>query len=112
MFADIWNKLLAKPQDGQFGASPWTIIISFVSCALLFAYLEQTGAALPRKQLKRGRADRIEWNVRVVSSIHAVVLVVGESLVPQHVLLMSCETQANPIHALLMRRGVVDLDGD
>ena len=80
MFQDIWNRLLARPQDGQFGASPWTIILSFLSCALFFAYLEQTGVALPRQKLKRGRADRIEWNVRIVSSVHAIVLVVGEYL--------------------------------
>lgn len=80
MFQDIWNRLLARPQDGQFGASPWTIILSFLSCALLFAYLDQTGVSLPRQQLKRGRADRIEWNVRIVSSVHAIVLVVGEYL--------------------------------
>lgn len=81
MLQDVWNRLLAKPQGGQFGASPWTIILSFLTCALFFAYLEQTGVALPRKQLKRGRADRIEWNVRVVSSVHAVVLVVGERFI-------------------------------
>lgn len=75
---DVWQRLLAKPEDGQFGASPWTIIASFLSCALLLAYFESTGVALPRKPLKR-RADRIEWNVRVISSIHAIVLVVGKS---------------------------------
>ena len=72
---DIWHRLIATPKGGEWGASPWTIVGSFVACAVALAALDISGCALPRKPLKRG--DRIEWNVRVVSSIHAVVLVIG-----------------------------------
>lgn len=72
---DLWNRLAATPKGGEWGASPWTIVVSFLTCALALAVVDGTGCALPRKALKR--ADRVEWNVRIVSSIHAVVLVLG-----------------------------------
>ncbi len=72
---DIWDRLLTSPKGGEWGASPWTIVGSFLACTLTLAAFDITGCALPRKPLKR--ADRIEWNVRIVSSIHAVVLVIG-----------------------------------
>ena len=72
---DIWDRLLATPKGGEWGASPWTIVGSFFACCLTLAVIDSTGCFLPRKTLKR--ADRIEWNVRLVSSIHAIVLVIG-----------------------------------
>ena len=75
MLTDVWERLLITPKGGGWGASPWTIVGSFLTCTLTLAVLISSGCALPRKPLKR--ADRIEWNVRVVSSIHAVVLVLG-----------------------------------
>ena len=75
MLADLWDKLLTKPKGGEWGASPWTIVASFLACSVTLAMIDSTGCCLPRKQLKR--ADRIEWNVRLVSSIHAIVLVIG-----------------------------------
>lgn len=72
---DIWDRLLVAPTGGEWGASPWTIVGSFFACCLTLAVIDSTGCFLPRKTLKR--ADRIEWNVRLVSSIHAVVLVIG-----------------------------------
>lgn len=72
---DIWDRLLVTPKGGEWGASPWTIVGSFLLCCLTLAVIDSTGCALPRKTLKR--SDRIEWNVRIVSSIHAVVLVIG-----------------------------------
>ncbi|DBA95616.1 hypothetical protein WJX82_002044 [Trebouxia sp. C0006] len=78
MLTDVWERLLITPKGGEWGASPWTIVGSFLICTLTLAVLVISGCALPRKPLKR--ADRIEWNVRVVSSIHAVVLVLGAYL--------------------------------
>lgn len=75
MIGEVWEKLLAKPKGGEWGASPWTIILSFLTCSVVLAVIDSTGCCLPRQKLKR--ADRIEWNVRIVSSIHAIVLVVG-----------------------------------
>jgi len=75
MLTDMWDRLLITPKVGEWGSSPWTIVGSFLTCALTLAVLDISGCALPRKPLKR--ADRIEWSVRVVSSIHAVVLVLG-----------------------------------
>ncbi|KAL3143844.1 hypothetical protein ABBQ32_003667 [Trebouxia sp. C0010 RCD-2024] len=72
---DIWNRLLTTPTGGAWGASPWTIVGSFLACCATLAVIDGTGCFLPRQSLKR--ADRIEWNVRIVSSIHALVLVVG-----------------------------------
>ena len=76
---DILNRLLTTPIGGEWGASPWTIVASFLTCCATLAVIDSTGCALPQKSLKR--ADRIEWNVRIVSSIHAIVLVIG--IVPQ-----------------------------
>ncbi len=75
MLTNMWERLLITPKGGGWGASPWTIVGSFLTCTLTLAVLDISGCALPRKPLKR--ADRIEWNVRLVSSIHAVVLVLG-----------------------------------
>ena len=75
MLVDVWDRLLASPKGGEWGASPWTIIGSFLACSGLLALIDSTGCCLPRHKLKR--PDRIEWNVRIVSSVHAIVLVIG-----------------------------------
>jgi hypothetical protein len=74
--------LLKPPPDGEQGSTPSTIGAAFLTCAVTFMFLQMTGIALPRRRrLKFG--DQLEWNLRVISTIHAIVLVVGTGFVPK-----------------------------
>ena len=73
---DVLTRLSVPPPGARPGSGPSTILASTLVCAAAFLLLHATGAALPTsKRLKR--KDAIEWNLRVVSTVHAVVLSLG-----------------------------------
>ena len=75
--ADTLQLLLQTPQAAQWGSRPETILVSLAAYAALFAFLDKTGALLPRRQLSR--KDELDWNTRVISTVNAIVLVWGEA---------------------------------
>lgn len=75
MMFPLQNLLYPPP-----GAHPWshpkTIVATFLLCWLSFLVMQGTGMTLPKQILKR--KDQVEWHSRVISSVHALVLCLGE----------------------------------
>jgi len=76
---DVIRRLAVAPPGAKVGSGPETILGSALACSLLFGLLQSTGLALP-KSPKLKRADVLQWNMRVVSTVHAAILTVGESI--------------------------------
>lgn len=74
---DVIRRLAVAPPGAKVGSGPETILGSALACSLFFGLLQSTGLALP-KAPKLKRADVLQWNMRVVSTVHAVILTVGE----------------------------------
>jgi hypothetical protein len=73
-----FHNLLSAPKGAEFGSHPATIAIACLTCWSLFLLLQQTGWLKPRRKLSRGEA--LEWDIRTVSTLHAVILVIGSLL--------------------------------
>lgn len=85
---DTVRRLMSPPPDAQFGSHPYTILASIAVCAGTLLFLQNTRLLLPRRvQLKK--SDELEWNLRVVSTLHAITLVIGNLFCPQHTELRS-----------------------
>jgi len=77
------SSLFNKP-DGAAGLSQMqTVYAAFAVCWVVFLIFDWTGIDLPRKKLKR--KDTVDWHSRVISSIHAIILCVGEASQPASV---------------------------
>ena len=76
---DVIRRLSVPPEGAKLGSGPETILGSAVACSVLFGVLQATGAALPKDGPKLKRADVLQWNMRVVSTVHALILTVGAS---------------------------------
>ena len=74
---DVIRRLAVAPPGAKAGSGPETILGSALACSLFFGLLQSTGIALP-KAPKLKRADVLQWNMRVVSTVHASILTVGE----------------------------------
>lgn len=74
---DVIRRLSVPPHGAKLGSGPETILGSALACCLLFVLLQTTRLALPRAP-KLKRADVLQWNMRVVSTVHAAILTVGE----------------------------------
>jgi len=74
---DVIRRLSVPPKGAKFGSGPETILGSAVVCSILFGILQATGIALPKNGPKLKRADVLQWNMRVVSTVHALILTVG-----------------------------------
>jgi hypothetical protein len=76
---EVLTRLSVPPPGAQPGSGPATIVGSAALCAVVFALLQATGLALPRSPKRPlSKGDALEWNLRVVSTLHAIVLTVGE----------------------------------
>ena len=75
----IENSRLFNKPDGAAGLSQMqTVYAAFAVCWVVFLIFDWTGIDLPRKKLKR--KDTVDWHSRVISSIHAIILCVGEAI--------------------------------
>ena len=74
---DVIRRLAVAPPGAKIGSGPETILGSALVSSLFFGLLQSTGLALP-KAPKLKRADVLQWNMRVVSTVHALILTVGE----------------------------------
>eukprot|EP00884_Botryococcus_braunii_P004604 jgi/Botrbrau1/14144/Bobra.182_3s0085.1 len=76
---DLWTRLSRPPPGAEFGSHPFTILVAVAVCAGSLLVLQTTGLLLPRKA-KLKFADQLEWNLRIVSTLHAITLVIGAYL--------------------------------
>jgi hypothetical protein len=76
---EVVTLLSTPPPGARAGSGPGTILGTALACGAVFAFLQATGAALPKGRGRRlaKAGDALEWNLRVVSTLHAVLLTVG-----------------------------------
>ena len=70
------SKLFNRPESAAGLSQIQTVYTAFAVCWLVFLVFDWTGIDLPQKKLKR--KDTVDWHSRVISSIHAVILCVGQ----------------------------------
>lgn len=76
--SEVLTRLSVPPPGALPGSGPATILGSALLCTVVFALLQATGLALPRAPKRRlSPGDALEWNLRVVSTLHAIVLTIG-----------------------------------
>ncbi len=69
--------LFIPPKGGHSWSHPNTIVATFLLCWASFLVMQWTGLTLPKQKIKR--KDQVEWHSRVISSVHALVLCLGEA---------------------------------
>ena len=70
------SKLFNRPESAADLSQIQTVYTAFAVCWLVFLFFDWTGIDLPQKKLKQ--KDTVDWHSRVISSIHAVILCVGQ----------------------------------
>ena len=75
--SEFLHRLLRPPEGASFGSHPLTIVAAAAGFWLLFAAFQYTGWVVPSTEKKLSREEALEWNIRAVSTIHAIVLVMG-----------------------------------
>ena len=75
--SEFLHRLLRPPEGASFGSHPLTIVAAAAGFWLLFAAFQYTGWVVPSTEKKLSREEALEWNIRAVSTIHAIVLVIG-----------------------------------
>ena len=75
--SEFLHRLLRPPEGASFGSHPLTIVAAAAGFWLLFAVFQYTGWVVPSTGKKLSREEALEWNIRAVSTIHAIVLVIG-----------------------------------
>ena len=91
------DNLLHPPSGGHPLSHPNTIIASFLVCWASYLVMQWTGFTLPHKSLKR--KDQVEWHSRVISSVHALVLCLGETPLPD-AMTKQASIKARGVHAV------------
>ena len=71
------SKLFNKPDSAAGLSQIQTVYAAFSVCWAVFLVFDWTGIDLPRKRL--GRKDTVDWHSRVISSIHAIILCIGDA---------------------------------
>ena len=77
------SKLFNRPESAAGLSQIQTVYTAFAVCWLVFLFLDWTGIDLPQKNLKR--KDTVDWHSRVISSIHAVILCVGQYTLHEYI---------------------------
>ena len=70
------SKLFNRPESAAGLSQIQTVYTAFAVCWLVFLVFDWTGIDLPQRKLKR--KDTVDWHSRVISSIHAVILCIGQ----------------------------------
>ena len=71
------SKLFNRPDSAAGLSQIQTVYATFAICWAIFLVFDWTGIDLPRKKLSR--KDIVDWHSRVISSVHAVILCIGNS---------------------------------
>jgi hypothetical protein len=69
------SKLFNRPDSAAELSQIKTVYTAFFICWAVFLVFDWTGIDLPPKNLRR--KDTVDWHSRVISSIHAIILCIG-----------------------------------
>ena len=71
------SKLFNRPDSAAGLSQIQTVYAAFAICWVIFLVFDWTDIDLPLKKLSR--KDTVDWHSRVISSVHAIILCIGNS---------------------------------